>query len=112
MTTQPQETGRVVGYRAETDSGRLDVDTVEEMQEILRRQDTPGDALYEVGMEFFTLISGPDGIEAKSGFSESIPPGTVLYRQKCAVCQCHLWCFGSDPGSKAYCSDHTPGDWD
>jgi len=46
----------------------------------------------DAGIEFYTLVSGPDGLEREEGFARSTPPGTVVYQTtNCSGCGKHAW---------------------
>lgn len=96
MAEQRQEIAYVVtGFAAtlyfDNETRRLEVKSIEEMHEILRRQDSEGDQFYQIGMEFATLMEGPNGVvEEEDGFSESSPPGTIMYRWDCK-CGAYMW---------------------
>jgi hypothetical protein len=83
--------GLVVVVHGLPQSHLIEVSSVEAMEMLLARQETPGDELYESPMEFFRRIEWPGGIEYEPGYSPTLPPGTTLYNRACDGCGKSCW---------------------
>lgn len=87
-------TGKVVGYVIAVDRfvhGHVETErrtcaNAEEVDDLIKWSED-----NDAGLEFFTVILGPKGLEETEGFSRSSPPGTVVYQTDPCICGKHAW---------------------